>query len=127
MILGAGTDIMDVARVKEKLENDPGLRDELFTPDEINYCEAKAHKFQHYTARFAAKEAFLKAMGTGWQFGIRFVHIEITNNELGQPNIFLYDKAKDFAKEKGISKIHVSLAHVKDYALAYVIIEGEGG
>lgn len=118
---------MDVTRVREKIENDPGLRDEIFTPQEIHYCESKNHKYQHYTARFAAKEAFMKALGTGWQFGIRFTHIEITNNELGEPYMVLKEKAKEFASERGISKILVSLAHVKDFALAFVLIEGKGG
>ena len=124
MILGIGTDIMDVARVRKAMEKDSGFRDEVFTPVEIQYCESKTHKHQHYAARFAAKEAFLKALGTGWQFGIRFTQIEVQNNELGAPTIILKEKAKDFAQEKGITKILVSLAHIKDFATAMVVLEG---
>lgn len=124
MILGVGTDIMDVARVRNAMERDSGFRDEVFTPVEIQYCESKTHKHQHYAARFAAKEAFLKALGTGWQFGIRFTQIEVQNNELGAPTIILKEKAKEFAQEKGITKILVSLAHIKDFATAIVVLEG---
>lgn len=124
MILGVGTDILDVARVRNAMERDSGFRDEVFTPVEIQYCESKTHKHQHYAARFAAKEAFLKALGTGWQFGIRFTQIEVQNNELGAPTIILKEKAKEFAQEKGITKILVSLAHIKDFATAIVVLEG---
>lgn len=124
MILGIGTDIIDVARVRDAMEKDPGFKDEIFTPSEIHYCESKANKYQHYAARFAAKEAFLKALGTGWQFGIRFTHIEVQHNDLGAPIISLKEKAKEFEQEKGILKILVSLAHIKDFATAMVVIEG---
>jgi holo-[acyl-carrier protein] synthase len=115
---------MDVARVRDAMQSDPGLQFEVFTPQEITYCESKTNKHQHYTARFAAKEAFMKALGTGWRYGIRFTQIEIENNALGQPSIFLKDKAKDIAQEKGVSKILVSLAHLKDFATAMVVLEG---
>lgn len=123
MIVGIGTDIMDVARVRDAFQKDSGLRGEIFTPSEISYCESKANKFQHYTARFAAKEAFMKALGIGWQKGIKFSHIQISNNELGQPFITLSGKAKELAEEIGISKILVSLAHIKDFATAMVVLE----
>jgi holo-[acyl-carrier protein] synthase len=116
---------MDVARVRDAMEKDPGFRGEIFTPKEIDYCESKANKFEHYTARFAAKEAFMKALGIGWRYGISFTHIELSNNDLGQPSITLIDKAKEYAKEMGISKILVSLAHIKDFATAMVVLEGK--
>lgn len=115
---------MDVARVRDAIEKDPGFKNEVFTPAEIQYCESKANKYQHYAARFAAKEALLKALGTGWQFGIRFIHIELHHNDLGAPIIILKEKAKEFEQEKGISKILVSLAHIKDFATAMVVLEG---
>ncbi|HHN48621.1 MAG TPA: holo-[acyl-carrier-protein] synthase [Bacteroidales bacterium] len=124
MILGIGTDIMEVARIRKAFAKTPGLREDIFTTHEIEYCESKANKFQHYAARFAAKEALLKAIGSGLQFGIRFNQIEISNNDLGEPFFNLKDQAKVFAKKKGIKKILVSLAHVKDYATAMVIVEG---
>ena len=114
---------MEVARVRDAMEKDPGLRNEIFSLQEIEYCESKANKYQHYTARFAAKEAVMKAMGTGLQHGIRFNQIEVLNTDLGAPYINLKDKAKEFAKDKGILKILVSLAHVKDFATAMVVLE----
>ncbi len=123
MIIGIGTDIMDVARIREAMENDPGLRDEIFTPNEVAYCESKTNKYEYYTARFAAKEAMMKALGVGWQLGLQFRQIEVLRDDLGKPIINLTEKAKDFAKEKGISKILVSLAHVKEYATAMVVVE----
>jgi holo-[acyl-carrier protein] synthase len=114
---------MDVARVRKTFENDPGLKDEIFTRPEIDYCESKANKFQHYAARFAAKEAFMKALGTGWQLGIQFAHVEVINDHLGKPLITLKEKVKDYADEKGITKILVSLAHINDFATAMVVLE----
>jgi len=123
LIFGIGTDIMDVDRVRRAFQQDPEFRDEIFTPCEIDYCESKDDKYQHYAARFAAKEAFLKALGTGWQYGIRFRDIEIKNSDSGEPLMNLKDKAKDFATKKGISKILVSLAHLKEFATAMVVLE----
>ncbi len=123
MIFGIGTDIMDVGRVRKSLIKDPDLRYEIFTPKEIDYCESKVNKYQHYAARFAAKEAFMKALGIGWQFGIRFTHIETINDEKGKPIMILHAKGKDFSTEKGITKILVSLAHLKDFATAMVVLE----
>jgi holo-[acyl-carrier protein] synthase len=125
LILGIGTDIMDVARVREAIEKDPGFVYQIFTATEIDYCESKTIKYQHYTARFAAKEAFLKALGTGWQYGIRFTDIEIYHDQNGRPQISIKEKAKEFADNFRISKILVSLAHIKDFATAIVVIEGE--
>ena len=124
MILGIGTDIMEVERVRQALEKNPNLREDIFTPHEISYCESKVTKYQHYTARFAAKEALMKALGAGLSAGLRFSHIEIRNNELGKPSIILLEKAKEYANVFGVSKILVSLAHIKSYATAMVVIEG---
>jgi len=108
------------------MERDLGFKDKIFTPGEIEYCESKnRNKFQHYAARFSAKEAFMKAIGTGWRFGIRFADIEIIHDELGQPHISMYGKAKELAEKEGFSKIHVSLSHVKELTTAVVIIERE--
>lgn len=123
MIVGIGTDIMDVARVREAMEKDSGFGHQIFTPTEIAYCESKANKYQHYAARFAAKEAFMKALGIGWQKGVQFTDIQIENNQLGQPFISLKGKANEFAQDFGILKILVSLAHIKDFATAMVVLE----
>lgn len=127
MVFGIGTDIMEVSRIKTAIERDAGFVDHLFTISEIADCEKLKSRHQNYAARYAAKEAFMKALGTGWRFGIRFTDIEVYNDNLGKPHIRLSGKAEELAKKEEISKIHVSLSHVKDMATAIVILETEGG
>ena len=123
MVFGIGTDIIEIQRVAEKLRRTQGLKKRVFTPREIAYCESKAKSAQHFAARFAAKEAFLKAIGTGWSSGYRFVDIEVLNNAQGKPELVLQGKVKDFCVENGISGFHVSLSHIKDLAKAVVVLE----
>lgn len=123
MVFGTGTDIIEVDRIKAVMEKDIGFREKIFTSGEIAYCESKVHKYQHYAARFSAKEAFMKAIGTGWRFGILFAEIDVHHDPLGKPLIELHGKAKEFAEKEGISKIHVSLSHLKNLAIAIVIID----
>lgn len=125
MIKGTGIDIIEVERIRNVLERDTGFRDKIFTPEEIRYCESKKNKYQHYAARFSAKEALMKAIGTGWRFGIRFADIEVFHNDLGQPQIRVSGKANEMLSDLSISKIHVSLSHLKELATAIVIIENE--
>jgi len=123
LILGIGTDIIEVARIRKVMERDLGFREKIFTPHEMEYCDSKRDKYPHYAARFSAKEAFLKAIGTGWRFGIRFGEIEVTHDPLGKPEINVYGKAKEWCKNEAVSKIHVSLSHLKEMATAVVLIE----
>ncbi len=123
MIFGIGTDIIEVERIEKQLDKNSGLREKLFTPTEIAYCESKKNRGQHYAARFAAKEAFLKAIGTGWRDGLQFNEVEVTNDQLGKPAIVLYGKTKDFVAEINITNIQVSLTHIKDVVNAIVIVE----
>ena len=125
MIYGIGTDIIEVSRIHAVMEKDIGFRDKIFTSGEITYCETKRHKYENYAARFSAKEAFMKAIGTGWRFGIRFADIEVYHDEFGKPLIRLYGKAEELGKIERISKIHVSLSHIKEIATAVVIVEKE--
>ena len=123
MIFGIGTDLIEIERVAEKLEKKSGFKELVFSADEIIYCETRAKKYEHYAARFAAKEAFLKALGTGWRQGTAFNEIEICHDEEGKPEIkFLGLTAKTVADLK-LGKIFVSLSHVKSMACAMVIIE----
>ena len=124
MIKGIGIDIIEVERVAGKAGKEKGFRELVFTAGEISYCEAAAHKYQHYAARFAAKEAFLKAMGTGWAAGTAFNEIEIVHDAAGKPVMVLHGGTAIRAKELGITTISVSLSHVKEMATAVVIIEG---
>ena len=125
MIYGIGTDIIEVSRIRAVMEKDIGFREKIFTPGEIAYCETKKHKFENYAARFSAKESFLKAIGTGWRFGIRFADIEVYHDELGKPFIRVHGKAKQLITDLSVSKIHVSLSHLKEMATAIVILECE--
>jgi holo-[acyl-carrier protein] synthase len=123
LIYGIGTDIIEVSRIERAMERDIGFREKIFTPEEIAYCEPMRMKYIHYAARFSAKEAFLKAIGTGWRFGIRFAEIGIIHDELGKPHILATGKAQELIRELGIEKIHVSLSHLKELATAVVILE----
>ena len=116
MIVGLGTDLIDVARVEQKLRDDPGMINELFTPSEISYCEAKHRPAQHFAARFAAKEALLKALGTGWRDGLSWREIEIRHDEQGRPLMFLSGKVEELSRDRNVLHIHVSLAHTASQA-----------
>ena len=123
MIFGIGTDLIEVARIAEKMEKKTGFKELVFSADEIIYCEAITFKYEHYAARFAAKEAFFKAMGTGWRDGTAFNEIEITNNESGKPELSFFGKTADAIDKMKLGKISVSLSHLKTMASAVIIIE----
>jgi len=126
MIFGTGTDIIETNRIQKAVENTSGFRDKIFTPAEQQYCEAqKAGKYSSYAARFAAKEAFFKALGTGYRYGMTFQEIEIINNALGKPEIVVRGKVKNRMVQQGISQIHLSLSHTRKTAIAFVILEKE--
>ena len=123
MILGVGTDIIEVERIRKNIEGKNHFKEKIFSKNEIDYCEKKANKAESYAARFAAKEAFFKALGTGWRNGMSFAEVEIMNNELGKPQINLFGKAKEIAEKQNCSDIHVSMSHIKEFASAIVILE----
>lgn len=123
MVFGIGTDIIEVRRVEQALRRTKRLKERVFTPREIAYCESRGKSAQHFAVRFAAKEAFLKAMGTGWQGGHRFNEIEVVNNALGKPEIIVRGKVEEFCRRNGITGLHVSLAHIRDLAKAIVVLE----
>jgi len=123
MITGIGIDIAEVNRIAEKIGKEQGFRELVFSSKEIAYCEAATRKFEHYAARFAAKEAFFKAIGTGWAAGTAFNEIEIAHDENGKPLLVLLGGTAATLRQKGIGKIFVSLSHVKAMATAVVVIE----
>jgi holo-[acyl-carrier protein] synthase len=123
MIYGVGTDIIEVGRVEQKLARTDGLKKKVFTETERVYCESKHRPALHYAARFAAKEAFLKAMGTGWSSGHKFDEIEIVNDSLGKPELFVHGKVREFCAARGVTRMSVSLSHVKEMAAAVVVLE----
>ncbi len=123
MITGAGIDITEVSRITANINKEAGFRELIFSKKEIDYCESKTNKFEHYAARFAAKEAFFKAIGTGWVSGTFFNEVEITNDAEGKPQLDLLGETQKLISTSGISKILVSLSHIKSLATAVVIIE----
>jgi holo-[acyl-carrier protein] synthase len=123
LIYGIGTDIIEVLRIKDKLQMVEGLKETLFTPGEITYCESKKFPFMHFSGRFAAKEAFYKALGTGWRNGMSYSEIEVSNDKNGKPYIKLSGKTGEWAEKEGIKKIHVSISHIQDFANAMIILE----
>jgi holo-[acyl-carrier protein] synthase len=122
MIAGIGTDIVEVARILKSIESERFMQ-KVFSRNEIFYCEPKANKAECFAARFAAKEAFSKALGTGFRGDISFTEIEIINDELGKPSIKTSGKTFELLTKRNIRIIHVSLSHVKEMAIAMVILE----
>ncbi len=120
MITGIGTDIVETSRMEKAIAKEQGFRELVFSKNEIAYCESKPNKYQHYAARFAAKEAFFKALGTGWKNGTAFNEVEVLNNAAGKPDLQLLGAT---AVTIGFMKIHVSLSHIKSMATAMVVIE----
>lgn len=122
-ILGHGIDIVETARIRNMVE-EHGQRflDRCFTPAEQAYC-AKSNKryFEHLAGRFAAKEAVLKVLGTGWRGGIAWTDIEVLKEPSGQPRIALSGECAEIAKELGIARWHISISHIETHATASAI------
>jgi holo-[acyl-carrier protein] synthase len=123
MVKGTGVDIIDIPRIKKMVGEDNRFVEKVFTQTEINYCESKYRKEIHYAARFAAKEAFFKAMGTGWRDGMKWTDISVENDELGKPEIKLEGKTRENFEKKRNKHIHLSISHTKEYAVAFVIVD----
>jgi holo-[acyl-carrier protein] synthase len=123
MIEGIGVDMIDVERIAQRIEMENGFKEMIFSTDEISYCESKANKFEHYAARFAAKEAFFKALGTGWITGTNFNEVNILNNAEGKPELILSGETKKTLHVLEAANIKISLSHLKTLATAIVIIE----
>ena len=119
-----GTDIVEVERVKKAMEKRRFV-ERVYTEKEVEYCDSKkAGKYESYAARFAAKEAALKAFGTGMGgSGLSLCDIEVRNNEMGKPEIFLHGQAKDEYERVMAKGASVSMSHCKEYAVATVLIE----
>lgn len=125
MIIGIGIDLMEVERMKKAIERHKDtFKQCVFSDEEQKYCEKDVHLFQHYAARFAAKEAFTKAIGTGQQQGVVLRNIVVKNGGNGNPEIYLEGRAKEVYEQIGGKKIHLNLSHTEQYAVAVVVIEG---
>jgi len=124
MIVGTGIDIAEVSRIAESIQRfgERFLR-RIFTEGEIQYCESKANRVERYAARFAAKEAAMKALGTGWNRGVRWRDIEVFRQPGSRPTIKFYGKAADFAARLNAKNVALSLSHTPEQAIASVILE----
>ena len=124
MIVSIGIDIIEVKRIREVLIRTPRFRERVFTEAEQAYCESRgAVSAQHYAARFAAKEAALKALKTGWRGGISWQDVEISSLESGAPVISFHGEAKKLFEKSGATAAHISIAHTTEHAIAEVILE----
>lgn len=124
-ILGTGTDIVEVLRIARMIERHGELFiGRVYTPDEIEYCASRKAATQHYAGRWAAKEAVLKALGTGWVRGIGWRDVEVRNTPAGLPTVRLYGGARDMQEHLGIERLHLSISHCRAYATAYAVAEG---
>jgi holo-[acyl-carrier protein] synthase len=124
LIVGLGIDIAEVGRVKAAIERygETFLR-RVYTAKEREYCERFKNKYERYAGRFAAKEAVMKALGTGWSRGVRWVDVEVVREKAGRPTIMLVGEAAKVAERLGVKHISLSITHTADQAFAQAIFE----
>ena len=124
MIVAIGIDIIEVARIREVLARTPRFRERVFTAAERAYCDSRgAVAAQHYAARFAAKEAALKALQTGWRGGISWQDVEVASRESGAPYLVLRGPVLELFNNSGATAVHLSLSHTTEHAIAQVVLE----
>jgi len=124
MIVGTGIDIAEVPRIAESIKRfGERFLHRVFTEGEIRYCDSKANRVERYAARFAAKEAAMKALGTGWSHGVRWRDIEVARQPGGRPTIKFHGKAAECAARLSTKNIALSLSHTAEQAIAQVILE----
>ena len=129
MIVSVGVDLIEVGRIQRALE-DPSIgkrfRDRVYTEGEIRYCDSRGMgTYQSYAGRFAAKEAAMKALGTGWGAKASWLTIEVVRARSGRPDIALHGRTAEFARQLGIRRMLVSITHTDAHALAYVIAQDD--
>lgn len=124
MIVGTGVDLAEVPRIRASIERF-GARfiGRIYTPAEIAYVERKANRYERYAARFAAKEAGMKAIGTGWKRGVTWHDFEVANLPSGKPTLRLHGMAARIAEELGVQNVSLSLTHTAELGMAHVILE----
>jgi holo-[acyl-carrier protein] synthase len=124
VIVGMGIDIAEVPRIRAVIEaqRERFLR-RVYTEDEVAYCEEFKNKYERYAGRFAVKEAAMKALGTGWSRGVRWVDVEVVRQRGSRPTLALRGEAKKIADRMGVKHIAVSITHTAEQALAQVIFE----
>jgi len=126
MIIGTGIDIAEVTRIAQAIERfGRRFKERVFTAHEIQYCESKANKTERYAARFAAKEAGMKALGTGWSRGVTWRDVEVRRLPGGRPTVAFHGQAGEIFAKLGGVRTHLSITHTEETAMAFVIVEGE--
>jgi len=124
MIVGTGIDIAEVPRIRQSIERfGERFLHRIFTPGEMRYCDSKANRVERYAARFAAKEAAMKALGTGWNHGVRWRDCEVVRMPGGRPTIEFHGRAGEFALKLGVKNAALSISHTAEQAIAQVILE----
>ena len=119
--------LVEPSRIEQALERHGGrFSKRLYTPDEIAYCEGFKNRAERFAARFAAKEAAFKALGTGWRNGVRWLDVEVTHLPSGKPELVLRGRAQELAGQLGVTRTAVSISHSDRYAVAQVIFESDG-
>jgi len=125
LIIGVGTDIVEVVRIGQMIERHGEVfLNRVFTDDEIRYCQRRKEYTQHYAGRWAAKEAVMKTLGTGWSRGIGWRDIEICSSRSGQPSIVLRGAAREIADQAGVCDVLISISHCRSFATATAIAVG---
>ena len=124
MIVGMGIDIAEVPRIRQSIERfGQRFLERIFTDGEQRYCDSKANRMERYAARFAAKEAAMKALGTGWNHGVRWRDCEVVRMPGGRPTIAFHGKAGEFTAKLGVKNAALSISHTQEQAIAQVILE----
>jgi len=124
MIVGNGIDLCEVDRIRRSIERfGDRFINRIFTPREIAYVERKKNRYERYAARFAAKEAGMKAIGTGWRRGVQWVDFEVVNEPSGKPTMVFHGKAKEFADRLGVRNVALSITHTSEQGMAFLILE----
>lgn len=120
-LAGIGVDMVEIERVEKTISRRPNFTHRVFTEEERAYCDRLARPAKHYAARFAAREAVLKALGTGFSRGIGFADVSVTRNEAGRPEVVLSGRAREIAQEQGVREIALSLSYTHDVAVANAV------
>jgi holo-[acyl-carrier protein] synthase len=127
MTVGTGIDIAETERIERALEkHGERFSQKIFTPAEIAYCERFKNRAERYAARFAAKEAAFKALGTGWAQGVRWLDVEVAHHSSGKPELLLTGRAREVADQLGVTHAVMSISHANRYVVAQVILESNG-
>jgi holo-[acyl-carrier protein] synthase len=122
VIQGLGVDLVEVARIRRAIQRrGDRFLERVFRPAERAYCDARPHRFEHYAVRFAAKEAVLKVLRTGWSSGLGFKDVEVRRDPDGAPSAILSEAALSFARKRGIARVVLSLSHSDHWAIAQAI------